>query len=68
MIDLEAYKEGLHGYAKDELPDARKVLLERGHLVIPIFVLIFVLIGLNASVIKAAIWAIYSTILWHVPA
>ena len=63
MIDLEAYKEGLHGYAKDELPDARKVLLERGHLVIPIFVLIFVLIGLNASVIKAAIWAIYSTIL-----
>lgn len=45
MIDLEAYKEGLHGYAKDELPDARKVLLERGHLVIPIFVLIFVLIG-----------------------
>ena len=63
MIDLEAYKEGLHGYAKDELPNARKVLMERGHLVIPIFVLIFVLIGLNASVIKAAIWAIYSTIL-----
>ena len=60
---LEQLKQMLHDYAKDELPDARKVLLERGHLVIPIFVLIFVLIGLNASVIKAAIWAIYSTIL-----
>ncbi|MDO5537575.1 MAG: TRAP transporter permease [Desulfovibrionaceae bacterium] len=63
MIDLEAFKKGLHGYAKEDLPDARRVMLDRGHLVIPIFVLIFVLVGLNGSVIKAAIWAIYATIL-----
>lgn len=62
MIDLEAFKENLHGYAREELPNARDVLLNRGHLIIPIFVLIFVLVILKASVIKAAIWAIYSTI------
>lgn len=62
MIDLEAYKEQLHGYSKEELPDAKTVLLQRGHLIIPIFVLIFVLVFMKASVIKAAIWAIYSTI------
>jgi TRAP transporter 4TM/12TM fusion protein len=63
MFVLEAYKKKLTGYSKDELPDARAILLEKGHLMLPIFVLIFVLIVLKASVIKAAIWAIYSTIL-----
>ncbi len=63
MIDLEAFKQGLHGMDKSELPSLRKIVLERGHLVLPIFVLIFVMVVLNASVIKAAIWAIYSTIL-----
>ncbi len=63
MIDLEAYKQGLHGMDRGELPSLKKIVLERGHLVLPIFVLIFVMVVLNASVIKAAIWAIYSTIL-----
>lgn len=63
MIDLEAYKGGLTGYSKEELPDTRKIIMEKGHLVLPIFVLIFTLVVLKASVIKAAIWAIYSTVL-----
>lgn len=63
MIDLEAYKKGLQGYSKEELPDTKAILLEKGHLILPIFVLIFVLVGLKASVIKAAIWAIYSSVL-----
>ena len=63
MIDLEAFKEGLHGISRDKLPNLKKTILERGHLICPIFVLIFVLTVLNASVIKAAVWAIYSTII-----
>lgn len=63
MIDLEACKEGLHGISRDQLPSLKKIILERGHLVCPIFVLIFVMTVLNASVIKAAVWAIYSTII-----
>ncbi|MDL2209745.1 TRAP transporter permease [Desulfovibrio sp. OttesenSCG-928-O18] len=63
MIDLEAYKKGLKGYSRSELPNAKAILLEKGHLILPIFVLIFVLVGLKASVIKAAIWAIYSSVI-----
>lgn len=63
MIDLEACKKGLTGMSRSELPNVKKIVVSQGHLVLPIFVLMFVLIVLNASVIKAAIWAIYSTIL-----
>lgn len=63
MIDLEAYKKGLRGYDKEDLPDTKAILMEKGHLILPIFVLIFVLVGLKASVIKAAIWAIYSSVI-----
>lgn len=63
MIDLEAIKLNLAGRQAGELPHIRKLLLARGHLLIPILVLLYVMIGLKASVIKAAIWGIYATIL-----
>jgi len=61
-IDLQAGKLGLKGMKKKELPSLKKVLINEGHLFIPLFVLIFVLAVLNASPIKAAIWAIISSI------
>jgi TRAP transporter 4TM/12TM fusion protein len=63
MIDLEACKNGLKGYAREDLPNARAILLEKGHLILPVFVLIFMLVILKSSVIRAAIWAIYASVL-----
>jgi len=61
-IDLQAGKLGLKGMKRKELPSLKRVLTQEGHLFIPLFVLIFVLAVLNASPIKAAIWAIISSI------
>ncbi|MBM7608866.1 TRAP transporter 4TM/12TM fusion protein [Lysinibacillus composti] len=63
MIDLQAAKLGLKGLPKSELPNLKNVLLKEGHLFIPLLVLIFTMTVLNTSPIKAAIWAIASTIL-----
>ena len=62
MVDLEAGKYGLKGVPKDELPSVRHVLRTQGYLVTPVLVLIFVLVVLRASVIRAALWAIASVI------
>lgn len=61
IIDLEAQKKGLFGLPKNMLPHLWNVLKERGHLFLPVVVLIFVLVVMKASVMKAAIWAIYAT-------
>lgn len=63
MIDLQAAKLGLKGLPKNELPNLKNVLMKEGHLFIPLLVLIFTMTILNTSPIKAAIWAIVSTII-----
>ncbi|MEN1969827.1 TRAP transporter permease [Lentibacillus sp. N15] len=62
IIDLQAAKLGLKGMDKKTLPNLKEVLKKEGHLFIPLLVLIFVMTVLKASPIKAAIWAIVSTI------
>lgn len=62
MIDLEAIKLDLKGLPKEQLPNLKQVITKRGHLILPIFVLMYVLVVLKASPIKAAVWAIISTI------
>lgn len=63
MVDLEAVKLNLKGIAKEKLPSVKKVFFKQGHLTAPLFVLIFVLAVMKASPIKAAVWAIISTVL-----
>jgi TRAP transporter 4TM/12TM fusion protein len=63
MIDLQAAKLGLKGLPKNELPNLKNVLMKEGHLFIPLLVLIFTMTVLKTSPIKAAIWAIASTII-----
>jgi TRAP transporter 4TM/12TM fusion protein len=63
MIDFQAAKLGLKGLPKNELPNLKNVLMKEGHLFIPLLVLIFTMTILNTSPIKAAIWAIASTII-----
>ncbi len=63
MIDLEALKLSLVGHKPEDLPNVRSLILRRGHLLIPILVLLYVMIVMKASVVKAAIFGIYATVL-----
>ena len=42
-VDLEAKRIGLRGYAKDQLPSISKEMKERGHMLIPVLLLIVLL-------------------------
>src|SRR5690625_2540011 len=45
VVHLRAKKLGLLGLASKELPNIRGVMKERGHLLIPLFILIYMLFG-----------------------
>ena len=58
VVELQAAKYGLHGLPKAELPNIKKVFLERGHMMLSILVLIFCVAGLKMSTPRAGFWAI----------
>ncbi len=57
MIHLEACKYGLKGLPKEQLPKLSKVLKERGHLIIPIIGLVYLLVR-GYTPLFSAFWAI----------
>ena len=63
FVDLEAAKSGLKGLPRESLEKPSKIFLDRGHLILPIFVLMFCIIVLNVSVAMSSIYAIYSSII-----
>ncbi len=63
MVDIEAAKSGLKGMDDSELPNTRQVLKTRWNLLMPLFVLIYVLVILKASPMRAALWGIASVVL-----
>jgi len=56
-VDLRSKKLGLLGVPKDQLPDLKKAVIERGHLVIPFFVVIYLIIK-QYSISYAALFGI----------
>lgn len=62
VVHLRAKKQGLKGLSRDELPNMLQVIKERGHLLIPLILLIYMLFG-GFTPIYAAAWAIISTII-----
>lgn len=62
MVDLEAVKHNLKGLDKKELPVFKNIIRQEGLLIIPLLTLIYVLSIAKASPIRAAMWAIGSTI------
>lgn len=58
MVDLEAAKSGLIGLPRKELPDWKQTALRSGYLLIPVFVLIFLLGFIKYSPQKAAVFTI----------
>lgn len=61
-VHYEAKKQGLQGLPKDQLPKAGKVMKERGHLMLPIIIVIYLLVS-GYTPIRAALGAIASAIL-----
>ena len=58
IVELQSAKYGLKGLPKVELPNFRRVFMERGHMILPILVLIFCVAGLGMSTARAGFWAI----------
>ena len=63
MIDFEALRYNLKGIPRAELPKASEVLIRQGHLLFPIVVLLFSLIVLETSPIRAGLWSSLSIVL-----
>lgn len=63
MIDFEAGKRNLMGLPPAQLPRISKVIKERGHLIIPIAVLLYELLIVKTTAIKAALFSIYAVII-----
>jgi TRAP transporter 4TM/12TM fusion protein len=63
IVELQAAKFGLVGLPKAELPLMGKALMSRGHMLIPIFVLIYCVAWLGISTPKAGFFAIVTCVL-----
>ncbi|MDK2856775.1 MAG: hypothetical protein PWQ41_1751 [Bacillota bacterium] len=61
-VHLEAQKLGLKGIPREQLPRIGRLLLERGHLAIPLIAIIYLLVS-GRTPMKAALWAILLAIL-----
>lgn len=60
MVHFEAVKSGLRGLPSDELPSFKKIFKERGHLLLPILLLLWMLIE-GFTPVYAAFFSIIGT-------
>ena len=56
-VHLEAKRKGLKGIPRTELPKIKDVFLNRGHLALPLIVILYLLVD-GATPTKAALWGI----------
>lgn len=61
-VHFESKKIGIIGSPKEELPDAKKLMLERGYLLLPLIVIFYTLLS-GYTPMRAALWAILSAYL-----
>jgi len=62
VIDLRAGKDGLVGLKAAELPNLKEVVSSKGHLVLPLLILLYALIIQGTTPIKAAFLSIISCV------
>src|SRR5438094_7964022 len=60
MVHYEAKRAGLRGLRKDKLPDVWAVFRARGHLLLPVALMVYLLVA-NYTPLFAGFWAIVST-------
>lgn len=63
MVDLEAVNLGLKGIPRSKLPSFKKTILKQGYLIIPILVLMYMLVVIRSSPIRAALTSILAMFL-----
>ncbi|MGB9840571.1 TRAP transporter permease [Thermovenabulum sp.] len=61
-VHLEAKRLGLRGLSKEELPKFKEIVLERGHLIIPLVAIVYLLVT-GFTPMKAALYAIFLSII-----
>ncbi len=62
QVHFRASKKDLKGIPKNQLPKIKEVIAERGHLLIPMFILIFLLFT-GKTPFYAAFWSIMTTVI-----
>jgi len=62
IVELQSAKWGLRGLPKAELPNFKKIFLERGHMTIAILVLLYCVAVVGMSTPKAGFWAILTCV------
>ena len=62
IVELQSAKYHLYGLPKVELPTFRRVFWDRGHMVLPIAVLLYCVAGLGMSTPRAGFWAIVTCV------
>ena len=62
QVQLRAEKTGLVGVSRDQLPKVREVMRKKGHLLLPILFLLYMLFFSGTTVIYSAFWTIIVTI------
>jgi TRAP transporter 4TM/12TM fusion protein len=63
VVELQAVKLGLRGFPKADLPNPRTLFREKGHMLIPIFVLIYFLVIRMSTPPRAAFWGAIACVL-----
>lgn len=61
MIHMEAKRLGLKGLPKEQLPQTKKIFMAGGHLLIPLFVIVYMLVR-GYTPLKAAFYSILWTV------
>lgn len=61
MIHMEAKRLGLRGLPKDQLPKVKEIFSKGGHLLIPLFVIVYMLVR-GYTPLKAAYYSILCTV------
>lgn len=62
QVHLRATREGLKGISKDNLPAVKEVMKERGHLLIPLLFLIYMLFFTGRTILLSALLTIFVTL------
>ena len=57
MVDFEARRKGLKGLPRERLPPARPLLLQQGHLVLPLAAIIYFMLS-GFTITRSALWGI----------
>lgn len=63
QVDFEAGKQGLKPLKKEELPDLKQVLKDKGHMLLPLLAIMYLLVIKKTSPLPAGLWAVVVTIL-----